>query len=261
MTPSPADRRRPRRRARTGGTSPACGSMFSSGVDVQRRHQGAPPAPTAQRLIVDSLGSSESGGLAMLTAAGDEAADGGVPRRPDDARVVDDDGRDVVPGSGQRGRLAVGGHIPLGYYGDPDKTADDVPRPSTARATSSPATGPRSMPTARSAARAGFGVHQHRRREGVPGGGRGGAQGPTRRPRRRGRRRARRPVRRAGRRRRRAVAATTSTSRRCWRRPRAASRRLQGAPRTCPGPRSVGRRTARPTTGGFGTSPSTASPA
>jgi 3-oxocholest-4-en-26-oate---CoA ligase len=37
--------------------------------------------------------------------------------------VVDAAGRDVVPGSGQSGRLAVGGYIPLGYYGDPDKTA------------------------------------------------------------------------------------------------------------------------------------------
>jgi acyl-CoA synthetase (AMP-forming)/AMP-acid ligase II len=37
--------------------------------------------------------------------------------------VIDEDGRDVVPGSGQEGRLAVGGHLPLGYYGDAEKTA------------------------------------------------------------------------------------------------------------------------------------------
>jgi fatty-acyl-CoA synthase len=37
--------------------------------------------------------------------------------------VVDGCGRDVVPGSGQAGRLVVGGNIPLGYHCDPDKTA------------------------------------------------------------------------------------------------------------------------------------------
>ena len=39
------------------------------------------------------------------------------------ARVIDDDGQDVIPGSGRRGMLAVGGPIPVGYYNDPEKTA------------------------------------------------------------------------------------------------------------------------------------------
>ena len=38
--------------------------------------------------------------------------------------MVDDAGRDVVPGSGQVGRLAVSGLIPIGYYGDEAKTAE-----------------------------------------------------------------------------------------------------------------------------------------
>jgi acyl-CoA synthetase (AMP-forming)/AMP-acid ligase II len=37
--------------------------------------------------------------------------------------VIDEDGNDVVPGSGQRGLLAVGGPIPIGYFRDPVKTA------------------------------------------------------------------------------------------------------------------------------------------
>jgi len=37
--------------------------------------------------------------------------------------VVDEGGGDVTPGSGQVGRLATGGYLPLGYYGDPGKTA------------------------------------------------------------------------------------------------------------------------------------------
>ena len=35
-----------------------------------------------------------------------------------------DDGREVKPGSGEVGYLAVGGHIPVGYYKDPKKTAE-----------------------------------------------------------------------------------------------------------------------------------------
>ncbi len=35
-----------------------------------------------------------------------------------------DDGREVKPGSGEVGHLAVGGNIPLGYYKDPEKTAE-----------------------------------------------------------------------------------------------------------------------------------------
>ncbi len=55
-------------------------------------------------------------------------------------------------------------------------------------------------------ARPRVGVHQHRRREGLPRGGRGGAEDPPRRARRRRRRRARRQVRRGDHRRRRAGA-------------------------------------------------------
>jgi fatty-acyl-CoA synthase len=39
------------------------------------------------------------------------------------ARVIDEDGRDVVPGSGEVGLLAVSGRNPLGYYKDPEKSA------------------------------------------------------------------------------------------------------------------------------------------
>jgi acyl-CoA synthetase (AMP-forming)/AMP-acid ligase II len=38
--------------------------------------------------------------------------------------VFDDDLRPVAPGSGVIGKVARGGHIPLGYYNDPVKTAE-----------------------------------------------------------------------------------------------------------------------------------------
>ena len=41
----------------------------------------------------------------------------------DTAAVFDDDVRPVPPGSGIVGRLAKRGHLPIGYYNDPEKTA------------------------------------------------------------------------------------------------------------------------------------------
>jgi fatty-acyl-CoA synthase len=38
-------------------------------------------------------------------------------------KVFTDDLREVAPGSGEIGRVAVGGHQPIGYYKDPEKTA------------------------------------------------------------------------------------------------------------------------------------------
>jgi fatty-acyl-CoA synthase len=39
------------------------------------------------------------------------------------AKVITDDGQEVAPGSGERGRVAVPGHQPIGYYKDPEKSA------------------------------------------------------------------------------------------------------------------------------------------
>ncbi len=41
----------------------------------------------------------------------------------DDTKVITDDGREVQPGSGETGRVAVGGWQPVGYYKDEAKTA------------------------------------------------------------------------------------------------------------------------------------------
>ena len=102
------------------------------------------------------------------------------------------------------------------------------------------------------AARPRLGCDQHRRREGVPRGGRGRAQGPPGGPRRARRRRARRAVGRAGRRRRRSPARrgrrrSTTLQAHCPGR----ARRLQGAARPRARRRaSSAARTASPTTGG-----------
>ncbi|QLL07394.1 acyl-CoA synthetase [Mycobacterium vicinigordonae] len=75
--------------------------------------------------ILDGYGSSETG--AQGHAIGD--ASGGRPRFVigSDTLVIDDYQRAVAPGSGRVGKLARRGHVPLGYRGDPDRTARTFP--------------------------------------------------------------------------------------------------------------------------------------
>lgn len=75
-------------------------------------------------MLTDSIGSSETGFGGLSVVAKGSAAHGG-PRVKIDAstEVLDEDGKPVVPGSGQIGILARRGHIPLGYYKDEVKTA------------------------------------------------------------------------------------------------------------------------------------------
>jgi len=73
-------------------------------------------------MVVDAFGSSETGQLGGSQAEDDPF---GSPRLRVDERtaVLDPDGHPVEPGSGAVGLLARGGRIPLGYHGDPVKTA------------------------------------------------------------------------------------------------------------------------------------------
>jgi fatty-acyl-CoA synthase len=87
-------------------------------------------APVKQALMqhqpvfcLDTLGSSEGVGFASsLAAPGQEVTTAeftiGVH-----TKVLTEDGRSVEPGSGERGMLALGGHLPSGYYKDEAKSA------------------------------------------------------------------------------------------------------------------------------------------
>jgi 3-oxocholest-4-en-26-oate---CoA ligase len=73
-------------------------------------------------IITESIGSTETGftGIGVVTAGA--APRGGPTVSPGpDVIVLDDQGG--LAGPGQVGRLARGGHVPLGYYKDPAKTA------------------------------------------------------------------------------------------------------------------------------------------
>lgn len=78
-------------------------------------------------LCVDSLGSSEAVGMAQSrTTSGQQAPrDEAVGIRfsiGPNTRVVDEDGVDVLPGSGRAGHIILGDRMPLGYYKDPEAT-------------------------------------------------------------------------------------------------------------------------------------------
>jgi 3-oxocholest-4-en-26-oate---CoA ligase len=73
-------------------------------------------------VITEAIGSSETGfgGLSFVSAGAQQRGGPTVTPGPD-VIVLDDEGRRAGPG--QVGRLARGGHVPLGYYNDPAKTA------------------------------------------------------------------------------------------------------------------------------------------
>jgi fatty-acyl-CoA synthase len=73
-------------------------------------------------IAYDSLGSSEGVGFANAITTTDSKGETAKFGIGPNTKVFTDDGREVKPGSGDVGYLAVGGHIPLGYYKDPEKT-------------------------------------------------------------------------------------------------------------------------------------------
>ncbi|MGO9559869.1 MAG: AMP-binding protein, partial [Acidimicrobiales bacterium] len=74
-------------------------------------------------LLIDSFGSSEAIGMGnSVSTAGAEAHTASF-QLGESAKVIDDDGNEIAAGSGQAGRIALGGRIPVGYYKDEAKTA------------------------------------------------------------------------------------------------------------------------------------------
>ena len=92
------------------------GAMFSTSV----KEQYLKLLPNV--VITDAIGSSETGftGLGYVSA-GNKKAEGPTVTAGPSTIVIDEHNRPVGPGG--VGRLARGGHIPLGYYKDPVKTA------------------------------------------------------------------------------------------------------------------------------------------
>jgi 3-oxocholest-4-en-26-oate---CoA ligase len=74
-------------------------------------------------VITDAIGASESGftGLGIVLKGTPQSPGGPRVNSGPNTIVIDEHGRPVE--RGQVGRIARGGHVPLGYYKDPDKSA------------------------------------------------------------------------------------------------------------------------------------------
>jgi len=92
------------------------GAILSKAVKEQLR------AALPDVMVIDSFGASETGANGSVMDIGAPAAG---PRftMGEHTTVLGDALRPVTPGSGEVGRLAKRGHIPLGYYKDEGKTA------------------------------------------------------------------------------------------------------------------------------------------
>jgi acyl-CoA synthetase (AMP-forming)/AMP-acid ligase II len=97
------------------------GVMWSEPVKegLLRHHPGM--------LLVDAFSSSEALGMGQSISSAGGAAKTAKFMLGEHARVFTDDGRDVQPGSGEMGRVAVRGRCPVGYYKDPEKSARTFP--------------------------------------------------------------------------------------------------------------------------------------
>ncbi len=96
------------------------GSIMSTDVK-DRLFNGFPSV----MVLTEAIGSSESPAQAIsLTVRGEAAAQALRFRADDRTTVFDENLRPVEPGSGEVGRLATRGRVPVGYFHDPEKSAD-----------------------------------------------------------------------------------------------------------------------------------------
>jgi acyl-CoA synthetase (AMP-forming)/AMP-acid ligase II len=97
--------------------------MTSSGVMWSESTKEGLLSHHAGMLLVDAFSSSEALGMGQSVSGAGAAAKTARFTLGENARVIDDDGNDVVAGSGDIGRVAVAGLVPVGYYKDPEKSA------------------------------------------------------------------------------------------------------------------------------------------
>jgi acyl-CoA synthetase (AMP-forming)/AMP-acid ligase II len=89
--------------------------LASSGAPLSQHNKDRLVELLPGRMLIDSLGSSETG---VLGAKG-----GATFQLSDQTAVLKPDGTPVLPGSGETGKVARRGHVPLRYHNDPDKSA------------------------------------------------------------------------------------------------------------------------------------------
>jgi acyl-CoA synthetase (AMP-forming)/AMP-acid ligase II len=89
--------------------------VASSGAGLSQHNKDRLAELLPGRMVVDSLGSSETGVLGPK--------DGATFKLNEHTAVLDPDGVVVQPGDGRTGKVARRGHVPLRYHNDPEKSA------------------------------------------------------------------------------------------------------------------------------------------
>ena len=97
--------------------------VVSSGVMWSAETKAGLLRHNARLIMIDSLGSSEAIGMANNTTTAEGAGETAKFVLSGHTKVLTDEGREVQPGSGERGRVALRGRTPVGYYKDPEKSA------------------------------------------------------------------------------------------------------------------------------------------
>jgi fatty-acyl-CoA synthase len=101
--------------------------IYSSGVMWSEPVKEALLAHHPGMVLADLLGSSEALGMAKSVSGGSKAAATATFELSEDAVVLGDDNRVIRAGSGEIGRVALKGRVPVGYYKDPEKSARTFP--------------------------------------------------------------------------------------------------------------------------------------
>jgi len=97
--------------------------ISSSGVMWSQENKQGLLQYIPQVILYDSFGSSEAVGMGGAISAAGTATETAKFTLGPTCAVFTEDGRRVEPGSGERGLVAVGGNIPMGYYKDETKSA------------------------------------------------------------------------------------------------------------------------------------------
>ncbi|MFL2753185.1 MAG: acyl-CoA synthetase [Gammaproteobacteria bacterium] len=72
-------------------------------------------------VLIDTMGSTE-GGMGSSISSRDNPAETAKFNINPGVVIIDDEGKEVTPGSGIRGKIGTSGLVPEGYYKDPDKS-------------------------------------------------------------------------------------------------------------------------------------------
>jgi acyl-CoA synthetase (AMP-forming)/AMP-acid ligase II len=97
--------------------------IISSGVMWSEESKQGLLKHHSTMMLVDAFSSSEALGMGSSVSSGTSAVKTAQFTLGPEVKVLDPDGNEVKPGSGQVGVLAIGGRNPLGYYKDEAKSA------------------------------------------------------------------------------------------------------------------------------------------